>query len=264
MLFTIVLGFLNWQLQERVLPVANQAQDELRARIRRGGKPAAQTPKVWTATEKRIYSFDLKEDASDNANRSNDICPPDCPAKNLTIYEFADDRAKLQSVYRIQSAAWDSGRVVSLGVSEKLDLTSGTVTRFALSGLAIEESSNPLGDIRNKPNHLDSDATKVQLVNSGSDAERRTFAVALEKKYATPFLPFIIALFTAPFALSLSKKGKAATTGFAVGYWLGFLAVTSLFEQLGLTGTLPAVLAVWAPLFLFASMGIFMLSRVRT
>ena len=167
-------------------------------------------------------------------------------------------------MYRIPFAVWEQGRIVSRGVSEKLDLTNGRVFKTKSDAVEIEEVSNPFAGVRNKPNHLDSKEIKERIANSDSDAERRSFAIALEKKYATPFLPFIIALFTAPFALSLSKTGKAATTGYAVGYWLTFLAVTSVFEQLGLSDTLPAALAVWGPLFLFVTLGVFMLSRVRT
>jgi lipopolysaccharide export LptBFGC system permease protein LptF len=97
-----------------------------------------------------------------------------------------------------------------------------------------------------------------------SDVERRNFAVALEKKWTTLFLPFVIALFTAPFALSVSRKGKAATVGYAVALWLLFMGVTSAFDQFGLTGALPAEVAVWSPLALFGILGAYMLSKVRT
>ena len=39
------------------------------------------------------------------------------------------------------------------------------------------------------------------------------FSTALQKRYSTPFLPFVIALFSAPFALSLSRKGRIVTIG---------------------------------------------------
>lgn len=90
------------------------------------------------------------------------------------------------------------------------------------------------------------------------------FEVALQRKWATLVIPFIIALFTAPFALSLNRKGKAATVGYAVGLLLLFMAVTSVFEQFGLNGALPASVAVWAPLGLFALLGVYLLSKTRT
>jgi lipopolysaccharide export LptBFGC system permease protein LptF len=86
----------------------------------------------------------------------------------------------------------------------------------------------------------------------------------LEKKYTTIFLPFIIALFTAPFALSLSRKGKVVTIGYAVGLWLLFMGLTSTFEQVGLNGILPANIAVWSPLVMFSMFGVYLMSKVKT
>ena len=79
--------------------------------------------------------------------------------------------------------------------------------------------------------------------------------VALEKKYTTLFLPFVMALFTAPFSLSLSRIGKAVTIGYAIGLWLLFTGTTSVFEQLGLNGLLSPPLAVWSPLVIFSMFG---------
>jgi lipopolysaccharide export system permease protein len=97
-----------------------------------------------------------------------------------------------------------------------------------------------------------------------SEAERRSFAVALQRKYATAFLPLVIALFTAPFSLSLSRTGKAATTGYAIGVWLVFTGVTTVFDQLGLNGSVSPAVAVWMPLFGFSMIGVYLLTRVRT
>ena len=88
--------------------------------------------------------------------------------------------------------------------------------------------------------------------------------IALNKRYATAFLPLIITLFTAPFALSLSRKGKSMTVGYAVGIWLLFMGITSLFDQFGTNGMIIPSLAVWTPLVLFTGLGFYLLSKVRT
>jgi lipopolysaccharide export LptBFGC system permease protein LptF len=106
--------------------------------------------------------------------------------------------------------------------------------------------------------------TKELLQNSESETERRTYAVTLEKKYTTLILPFIITLFTAPFALSLSRRGKVATVGYAVAAWLIFLGISSYFEQFGLNGFLSPSVGVWSPLFLFTVFGVFLMSRIKT
>lgn len=263
MLFMILLGVFNWQLQERIFPKANQIQDDLRARIRSRGIMQNRSGKLWVANDRRIFSFDIDNNASDNDSVIA-LCLGECAVKNLTIYEFAADKARLQSVYRVSHAGWERDRIVFKSEAEKIDLAEGKITKSVQQGGELAERSNPFAEARKKPSHLNAEETKLQIANSESDVEKRSFAVALEKKYTTPFLPFIIALFTAPFALSLSRKGKVATIGYAVGLWLLFMGVTSTFEQVGLSGSLPAAMAIWSPLMLFSMLGIYLLSKVKT
>jgi lipopolysaccharide export LptBFGC system permease protein LptF len=74
----------------------------------------------------------------------------------------------------------------------------------------------------------------------------------------------VIALFSAPFAFSLSRKAKAGKIGLAIGLWLLFTGAVSLFEQFGLNGYLPASAAVWSPLLIFTMLCVYRLSAVRT
>ncbi len=123
---------------------------------------------------------------------------------------------------------------------------------------------NPFVEIRTKPNHLNSAELKQQIAVADSELERRNLSVGLEKKYTVLFLPLVMSLFTAPFALSLSRKGKAATVGYAILLWLLFTGTTTIFEQIGLNGLLSPALAVWSPLLIFTFLGVFLLSKVRT
>lgn len=263
MLFMIILGFLNWQIQERVAPRANQIQDELRTLIRSRGVVAKRPGKLWVANDRRIFSFELS-DASDNASQPAQSCGDRCAVRNLTIYEFAVDKTRLQAVYRVSRAVWEKERIVFEDKAERIDLAEGKITKRDASLASINEPSNPFTEARKKPSHLNSWETKAQVDLSESELEKRSFGVALQKKYATPFLPFIIALFTAPFALSLSRRGKAATIGYAVGLWLLFMGASSTLEQMGISGGLPVSVAVWGPLVFFSVLGVFFLSRVRT
>ncbi|MEJ7846676.1 MAG: LptF/LptG family permease [Pyrinomonadaceae bacterium] len=250
----ILLGVFNWQLQERILPSANQRQDELRQQIRDRDAAAKPSGRLWVANDKRIFSFNLDRNASDNVKT----------VIGLSIYEFADDKTRLLSVYRIPRATWERNGIVFTGPADKIDIKDGKITAQKLDGGELAESSNPFIEARKKPSHLNIAETRQQLDNSESEIEKRSFGVALQKKYTTLFLPFIIALFTAPFALSLSRKGKVITIGYAVGLWLLFMGVTAAFEQFGLNGFLPPASAVWTPLMLFAMLGVYLLSKVKT
>ena len=202
------------------------------------------------------------EAASDNEKHDHD-CSANC-VKNLTVYEFANNGEVLQSVYRAERAKWESGRIVFLGKVEKNDLTDGKVLTSLQTGGEIAESSNPFQNLRTKPNHLDSSELKSMIAGADSELDSRNLTVALEKKYTTLFLPFVMALFTAPFSLSLSRKGKAATVGYAIGLWLLFTGTSSIFEQLGLNGLLSPSISIWSPLVMFSPFGVYLLSKVRT
>lgn len=367
-LMTVLLGAGNWLIQEKVLPRANQLQDETRSLIRNRGVPLAQTGKYWVANEKRIYSFEFASDndrrkllasgpiepgrelstklhrrvasdndiqdhtssfhifsvrrqgnASDNGKRvdgftdigsqpgygresafdqakhdhssvrripafalavpgaglylistyasDNDKQAAHCRfgcVRNLIVYEFADNGERLQTVYRADLAEWSSGSLRFVGIVEKNDLRAGKITTDIRSGGELQESLNPFAELRLKPNHLNTPELKRQIQVVDSDLEKRNLAIGLEKKYSTLFLPLIMALFTSPFALSLSRKGKAATVGYAVMLWLLFTGTSTLFERAGASGMLSPELAIWSPLIIFASLGVFLLSKVRT
>lgn len=249
----LILGGVNLFVQELLAPRANLLQDQLRVQIRNRGVSADKSSRYWVANDRRIYSFSLDAIASDNEKRVSD----------LTAYEFANN-GELQALYRTKTAIWDRDRLRLPESVKKSTLNQGKVENFTTSGIDLPENSNPFVEVRKKPSQMSIGDTRVQIKNSESEVEERSFEVALEKKYSTFFLPFVIALFTAPFALSLSRKGKAVTVGYAVGLWLIFMGLTAVFEQFGLTGFLPASAAVWGPLFVFAMLGIYLLSRVKT
>ncbi len=258
LLLTLVLGGVNWVIQERVLPRANQLQDEMRALIRNRGIPINPSGKYWIANEKRIYSFNL---ASDNEKR--DGCPAPC-VNNVNVYEFAPNGMNLQSVYRADKAVWETGRIVFQGAVEKNEMRDGKFLTSSTNGGELAETLSPFAELRTKASHLNSPDLKRQIAAADSELEKRNLTVAYEKKYTVLFLPFVMALFTAPFSLSLSRKGKAATVGYAVGLWLLFTGTVSVFEQLGLNGLLAPRLSVWSPLVIFSLFGIYLLSKVRT
>ena len=268
-LLMLILGFVNWEIQERIAPQANRLQDETRNQIRKGGVVANSSGKFWVSNGNRLYSFNLPDPsvistvktASDNEKRMP--CPSVC-VKNLTIYEFESNKASLQTLYHADSARWENGRIVFIGPAEKNDLREGKMSTQTINDGELVEDSHPFAELGGKPSHMTTAEIRGQIKGSDSDLERRNFAVALEKRYSTLLLPFIIALFTAPFALSLSRTGKAVTVGYAVGLWLLYTGTTNLFEQFGLSGFLTPAFAIYSPIVIFSMLGVYLLSGVRT
>lgn len=270
-LLAFLLGAVNWGIQENLLPEFNRQQDSIRNQIRNNGKPVESSGRLWVAGGGRIYSFrtfDSEKDrnrvsiifASDNEIQE---CGKNC-VLDVSVYEFADGRGELQSVFRSEGARWYNGKVYFVGKVDRADLVDGKIVNSIQSSLEFAEKENPFIQIREKPTHSSSSVLNEQIETADSELEKRNLSVALQKKYAVVLLPLVIALFTAPFSLSLNRKGKVATIGFAVALWLLFTGVTSVFEQLGLNGLLSPNLAVWSPLFIFTFLGLYLLSKLRT
>ncbi len=253
-LLMVLLGFVNWEIQERVAPHTNKTQDELRMQIRNRGILINSEGKSWSADNRRIYSFKF----FDNNSVSNS------KVKKLIIFEFSDDYSKLDSVYKAEQGIWEQDKIKFSEGAEKISWNNGKVDVSAVAELLNTEKTNPFISVYQKSTHLTTEEIKQKVKILESDGEKQNYEIAIEKKNATLFLPLVITLFTAPFALSLNKKGTVLTVGYAFGLWLLFMGVTNTFEQFGLNGYLSARVAVWSPLFLFSILGAFLISKVKT
>ena len=254
-----MLGIIDWQVQERLLPEANQKQDEIRGLINGRGIPPDQIGRRWVATADRIYSFqDDDTTASDNEKRG----APVSHVKNLAFYQFDNGGARLQSVYRSKKASWHDGRVF---FDDKMYREgTGDDNQAGTPSNGIAEQGNPFRPSYPKPSYLTVAGIREQMSASRSEFEQKSLSVALEKRYTTLVLPFVFVLFTTPFAFSLNRKAKAGRVGYAIALWLLFTGTAGLFEQFGLNGSLSPAMAVWTPLLIFTLIGVFSLSKVRT
>lgn len=252
--FMIFLGFLNWQMQEKLLPKSNQIQESLRARIRNRGGANNKEVKYWVSNDNRIYSFELAAEKSKTAQR----------VKNLLVFEFSPDNVRLQTVYKAPEGLWETDKIKFLGETEKIYHRDGKIELVKIGESHLPERFNPFAALYQKPSYLNTEEIKERIENTEAESEKRNYETALEKKYATLFLPFVITLFTAPFALSLHRKGRVATVGYAIGVWLLFIGAGNVFEQFGQNGYIAPAFAVWSPLLLFTMLGIFLISRIKT
>lgn len=249
----IIVGALNWGFQEKILPAANKKQDELRGQIRSRGVLAGKAPgRYWLADEKRIYSFEFDGNAAAKQ------------VKNLSIYEFSDDQTKLQAIYKSPIAVWNADKIKFAANAQMTSWSDGKVTNREVPDFEMEQTINPFLNYNEKPSHLNTREIRELAENSESEQERKNYQIALEKKHTTPFLPFVITLFTAPFALSLSRKGRVVTLGYAVGIWLLFVGINTVFEQFGLNGFVAPVVAIWSPVVFFTIFGIYLMTRLKT
>jgi lipopolysaccharide export LptBFGC system permease protein LptF len=73
-----------------------------------------------------------------------------------------------------------------------------------------------------------------------------------------------MALFGIPLALSFGRRSAVAALCYAVGISLAYWGTAGVFQQMGEYGLLSPTIAAWSPLLIFATLGVYLLTRMRT
>lgn len=249
----IFMGLGNWGIQEFVAPNTNRTQDLLRNQIRNNGVLSRKEGKVWLAHENKIYSFDFDRQNSESRSISN-----------LSIYEFSSSDYTLTSILKLPTAVWSKDKITFKTAARKITWGQTGSKVSDLTEREIPVNFDVFSGLTDKPTQLSTRQTRNKINNSEAGVEQRKFETALQKKYTTPLLPLIIMLFTAPFALSLDKKNRVVTIGYAVGFWLLYLGIGNAFEQFGISGSVSPEVAIWSPLIFFSVIGLYLLTKIKT
>ncbi len=256
-LFALVIALAAWTIQERVMPKANVEQDALRSRIRSGVSIAASnTGRQWLAsgamTPRMIYSYELNEGQGS--------------LKNPVVYEFDAGGIHLARIVAGEIGTWRG---------DTLEISKASV--FSLNGSNLDKSNEEKARISGpvtpemfkrgltKPAQLSSDSLKSYIENLKPSGQNLTpLVIALQRKYAEPHTAWIMALFGIPLALSFGRRGAIVALCSAIGISLAYWGTVGVFQLIGEYGFLSPTLAAWIPLLLFAMLGVYLLTRVRT
>ncbi|KXK06911.1 MAG: putative permease [Acidobacteria bacterium OLB17] len=272
----LVLGVADFAVQETIAPRANQVQDSVRAELRSGGKPAP-PKRLWTSEGKYLFSYILGPDgpysrkgegrhysASDNEmDRLRGSGSVGFSARDIFVLEFSDDNEKLQTVYRARAGEFNDSLVRLFDVVSISRSESGLDEEIKRE-VELKAEFDPFRNVGGKPNHLSVRELAESAAAAGARSERDTYAVGVQKRIASLFVPLVIVLFSAPWGISLRRAPMVSSLSVAVGLWLVFIGLTNIFEQYGASGFLPPIVAVWTPVFGFATLGIYLISRIRT
>jgi LPS export ABC transporter permease LptF/LPS export ABC transporter permease LptG len=256
LLFAVAAGAGTWLVQEHLMPQANVRQESMRARIR-GGQPRATTGtgRQWLATveNRRLYSYEFDE-------QRRVLHEP-------AVYELDDEAVHLRRVTTGKLGSWTANNQLLIKDAETVSLNEMLVERqqlpeATLSGVDSPDVFRPTVD---KPSQLSVLALRSYLKAAkqrGVDVS--ALALALQRKYVSPFSVVVMAFIGMPLALAFGRRGAIVALCVAVGVSVAYWGVGGGFQQLGNHGLLPPEVAAWAPPVMFAAAGIYFLSRVRT
>ncbi|MGI8655076.1 MAG: LptF/LptG family permease [Pyrinomonadaceae bacterium] len=262
MLFAVFVAACSWMLQENLMPQANRRQDELRARIKRPSAPRTTTPvgRQWLASSAeseggRLYAYEFDDE-------SNSLAAP-------AIYEFDNEGVHLKSIVQGSRGVWTGNETHRLEISDGslLELNGGNIRRSSPRSLTLSaaDEMETFKPTLKDPAHLSAWELRDYIKRARRRGDSaRIMTAALQAKYAAPFGSLVLALVAIPLALSFGKRSAVTALCAAIALAMAFWAASGGFHQLGTYGLLPITIAAWSPAAIFAALGGYLLTRVRT
>jgi len=256
LVFAIAIAGGLWFLQERAMPTANLRQDDLRERLRGGmSQVALGSGRRWmvSANGPRIYSYEFDD-------RRQVLVKP-------AIYEFDQAGLDLTRVILGEEGKWPSAGQLEISQARSIVVDGQRIIRESAEQLALSgaDPADAFKPTRQRPSQLSANGLQSYIKNlKQRGADTAVLAVSLQRKYATPFGVIVMALLGMPLAISFGRKSAVMALCSAVGVALAFWLLSGGFEQLGIHGLLPAPVAAWAPITIFAGGGLYLISRTRT
>jgi LPS export ABC transporter permease LptG len=256
LLFALAAGAGAWLVQEHLMPAANVKQEALRARIR-GGQPRAitGTGRQWLASPetRRLYSYEFDE-------QTGVLSEP-------TIYELDDEAIHLKRVTTGNVGVWTASNQLLIKEADTVNLRGMLVERQheAEILLAVVDPPQVFRPTVDKPSQLSVTAlTSYLKAAKQRGVDVSALALAVQRKYVSPFSVLVMAFIGMPLALAFGRRGAILALCVAVGVSVAYWGIGGGFQQLGNHGLLPPEVAAWAPPVIFAAAGTYFLSRVRT
>ena len=241
------------------IPHTNRQQEILRNQIK--GKPAQtylQADRKWIfGQNNEIYYYQVFDPDTDHFG-------------GISIFEFNPNTFQLTRRIHAERAGWDADL-------KKWVFATGWVR--TLHGASIQEYRTfdvaTFDELRENPSYFKKEVKQSSEMNyeelrryiddlqqSGFDTVR--LKVQLQKKIAFPLITLVMAVLAIPFAASGRRGGALAGVAIAIGIAIVYWVTAGVFEAMGAANQLPAMLAAWAPDFIFAFAGGYLLLRVPT
>jgi LPS export ABC transporter permease LptG len=241
---------------EYLLPDANRESHRLLDRIKGRTERAATSPSggVWAlgGNGRRIWNFDTYEAGAQRLWRPS-------------LYEFDKD---FHLVGRVAAATarWN-GSAWEFHDAWRRTFSGSAETSFsAFTALSVAADAPRLfSQLGKRPDEMRYRALARYVARlSQSGYPVAALATALAAKPAAAVQTLVLACLALPFAFSIGRRGTLTGIGVGLAAGMLFLIVASLFTKLGEVGSVPPLLAAWAPNLTFVLFAAYRMTTVRT
>lgn len=252
-----LISVMTFWIGDRLVPIFAQKKNYtyfVEMRKKPGLYSTVKKNKIWYRSDNTIFNIQTL-----NAERG--------AAQGITLYYF-DEAWNLIQVIKaktvtMQNRTWnlEDGTVTLLAEESNFPLTKS----FAKKTLTMSED---LADIRSASPTADAlsfaDLRRFIQKNKEAGFDTLRFEVDMHAKLSFAFAALVLSLMGIPFTVQKSRSGgNMLSIGVSIivafSYWVIFSASLSL----GKHGTLPPVVAAWAPNILMGSLATYLLLRLK-
>jgi lipopolysaccharide export system permease protein len=139
-----------------------------------------------------------------------------------------------------------------------------TLKRFRTLDLPLPEGPQTFMAGTRKPEEMDYWQLKryaERVKEEGYD--NSMYLVDMNVKIAFPFISLLLVLIGIPVSLRLQKGGTPLAVSFGIAVCFLYIVLLGFFRSLGLSGTLPPLLAAWLANIVFLLMGIYLMLNLE-
>jgi LPS export ABC transporter permease LptG/LPS export ABC transporter permease LptF len=258
LLCATVAGAALFALEETVLGPSNRRAERLRSVIRSGVQITEVSQRQWLAGDgNQIYNYTYADPATK-------------ALLQVSLFQLSEDRSRLQTrVFAERAVPHDA-------VSSSWTLEQGWTRTFRPDGEAESFLPFERRDAGMVPSSMfvaDAPDARFMGYRQLSEYASRLKAagldvlgleVAAERKRSFPFVTLIMTLIAVPFAVLTGHRGAMAGIGVGVGLAIAYWTAISICAAMGTAGTMPPLMAAWAPNAIFGAGAAYLLLSVRT
>jgi lipopolysaccharide export system permease protein len=214
------------------------------------------------------------EDLSNLTVYAENVDPKTGHWRNVLLHDDRDPQSPLLVVSQ-------TGRVnpKAQGEALKLELQVGDIHRAVRSTTGYTMLSFDHADInvgvedrissKNRFRSPREELTPSELLEAAEQEKAEggngaSFLMAWWGRFGQAFTPVAFALLGTPLALGAGRRGAGRAQGFllTIGGYVGYYVLTRMFENLGIQGRLPLVVAAFLPPLIIAAVGAGAMARV--
>lgn len=256
-LLALIVCGLSFYLQEYVSPYANRRAEEIWNKINDAPpRTISFLDRRWVLSQdgRTIYHFSYFD-------------PIAAVFYKLHLFKIDTESWQLREIGRAEKASLINQELVLLNGWQRLFKSEGQSAFFEFKEMVLRtnEGADYFTREWKEPAWMNWRELRKyiqEIEKMGFETHR--LKVDLQSKISFPLVSLIMVLLGIPFAFTMGRRGVLVGVGLSIVLAILYWSLIGFMKNLGYVHMLPPFLAIWGPTFLFGSLALFLIARIRT